>query len=129
MFIKNLGTGTGKITCTPNNEEKSFHFPQDIDVYNYTDKKTGEDVYMTHELRFTYSFKFMASGMDKLVSNITACGKCESCHPGDCLKQYVGEGSIELCDNCRNCLLIKEPCFEPSSEHLRETTKMIVLKG
>ena len=57
LFIKNLGTGTGKIKYISNNEEKYISFSQDIDVYNYTDKKTGGDVCMTHELRFIDSFK------------------------------------------------------------------------
>ena len=112
MFIKNLGTGPGKIKCIPNNEEKYISFSQDIEVYNYTDKN-GKDVYMTHEPRFIDSYKFIGSNMDKLVSNITACGKCESCYPGDCLKRYVKDGKIiqckgiGSCGNCRNCLLVK----------------------
>ena len=64
-------------------------------------------MYMTHELRFIDSFKFMASGMDKLVSNITACGKCKSCCPEDCLKEYEEEGSIRSCGKCKNCLLLR----------------------
>ena len=35
----------------------------------------GKDVYMTHELTFIDSYKFMSSGLDKLVSNITEEGQ------------------------------------------------------
>ena len=72
----------------------------------------------------------MYSSQSSLVTNITACGICESCCPGDCLKQYVEEGNvieykgIESCSKCENCLLIKKPCFEPSTKHLIETHKI-----
>ena len=87
-----------------------------------------------YELRFIDSFKFMGCGLDKLVSNITACGKCESCQPGDCLKRYIEEGKIKQykgigsCDKCRNCLPIKNPCFKPTTKQIRETSKIFVKK-
>ena len=72
----------------------------------------------------------MPSSLGTLVANITVCSKCESCCPGDCLKRYIKDGKIiqckgiGLCGNCRNCLLINEPCFKPITKHLRETRKV-----
>ena len=86
LFIKNLGKTEGKIDCIPNNEERYISFSKDIKVFNYTDKKTGDDVYANHKLRFIDSFKFMSSSLDRLTSNLTACGECDSCGLGDCLK-------------------------------------------
>ena len=86
LFIKNLGKTEGKIDCIPNNEERYISFSKDIKVFNYTDKKTGDDVYANHKLRFIDSFKFMSSSLDRLTSNLTACGECDSCRLGDCLK-------------------------------------------
>ena len=86
LFIKNLGKTEGKIDCIPNNEERYISFSKDIKVFNYTDKKTGDDVYANHKLRFIDSLKFMPSSLDRLTSNLTACGECDSCRLGDCLK-------------------------------------------
>ena len=88
LFIKNLGKTEGKIDCIPNNEERYIYisFSKDIKVFNYTDKKTGDAVYKSHTMRFIDSFKFMSSSLDRLTSNLTACGECDSCGLGDCLK-------------------------------------------
>ena len=86
LFIKNLGKTEGKIDCIPNNEERYISFSKDIKVFNYTDKKTGDAVYKSHTMRFIDSFKFMSSSLDRLTSNLTACGECDSCGLGDCLK-------------------------------------------
>ena len=83
LFIKNLGKTEGKIDCIPNNEERYISFSKDIKVFNYTDKKTGDDVYANHKLRFIDSFKFMSSSLDRLTSNLTACGECDSCRLGE----------------------------------------------
>ena len=130
MFIKNLSKTEGNIKCIPNNEERYISFSKDIKVYNYTDKETGDAVYTNHELRFIDSFKFMSSSLDELTSNLTACGKCDSCRPGDCLKRYV-EGckliqykGIGSCDRCINCQLVKKSCFKPTTKRLRETSKI-----
>ena len=124
LFIKDLGKTEEKtLKCIPNNEEKYISFSKDIEVFNYTDKKTGDAVYADHELRFIDSFKFMPSSLDELVSNLTACGKCDSCKPGDCLKRYVEEG-IGSCDRCINCLLVKKSCLEPTTKRLRETSEI-----
>ena len=86
LFIKNLGKTEGKIDCIPNNEERYISFSKDIKVFNYTDKKTGDAVYKSHTMRFIDSFKFMSSSLDRLTSNLTTCGECDSCGLGDCLK-------------------------------------------
>ena len=86
LFIKNLGKTEGKIDCIPNNEERYISFSKDIKVFNDTDKKTGDAVYKSHTMRFIDSFKFMSSSLDRLTSNLTACGECDSCGLGDCLK-------------------------------------------
>ena len=119
LFIKDLGKTEEKtLKCIPNNEEKYISFSKDIKVFNYTDKNTGDAVYADHELRFIDSFKFMPSSLDELISNLTACGKCDSCKPGDCLKRYVEEG-IGSCDRCINYLLVKKSCFKSTTKRLR----------
>ena len=103
LFIKNLGKTEGNIKYIPNNEERYISFSKDIKVYNYTDKETGDAVYTNHELRFIDSFKFVSSRLDELTSNLIACGKCDSCRPGDCLKRYVEGGKLIQCKGIGSC--------------------------
>ena len=42
-----------------------------------------------NHLTFLDSFQFMSSGLDKLVKNITKCGKCDTCDPDKCIKQHI----------------------------------------
>ena len=68
LFIKKLGVSEGNINCIPNNEEKYISFSKAIVVGTYVDKK-GKVKPIKQQLRFIDSFKFMASSLDKLVSN------------------------------------------------------------
>ena len=69
LFIKNLGVTEGKIDCIPNNEEKYISFKKEIKVDEYINKK-GKTININKEIRFIDSFKFMPSGLDRLVSNL-----------------------------------------------------------
>ena len=69
LFIKTLGVSEGKIDCIPNNEEKYISFRKVIQVDSYKNKK-GKTINISKELRFIDSFKFMASSLDQLVSNL-----------------------------------------------------------
>ncbi|XP_022784290.1 uncharacterized protein LOC111324887 [Stylophora pistillata] len=70
LFVKNLGKTEGDIKCIPNNEEKYISFSKSVAVGSYT-KKEEEEVDIKTELRFIDSSKFMASSLDKLVSNLS----------------------------------------------------------
>ena len=74
LFIKNLGVSEGNINCIPNNEEKYISFTKQsvVHAWNYRDKVTGRPgrKAIKRDLRFIDSFKFMASSLDKLVSNL-----------------------------------------------------------
>ena len=75
LFIKNLGVTDGKINCIPSNEEKYISFTKQIVVDTFEGKKQGAKgcaatFKVTRELRFIDSFKFMDSGLDKLVNNL-----------------------------------------------------------
>lgn len=68
FFIKNLGKAEGNIKCIPNNGEKYISFSKDVVVGSFKNNK-GEKI--KHEIRFIDSFKFMASSLDKLISNLS----------------------------------------------------------
>ena len=69
LFIKNLGKTEGNIKCIPNNEEKYISFSKDYVIDTFINKD-GKEKEVKHELRFIDSFKFMASSLDKLTSNL-----------------------------------------------------------
>ena len=81
LFIKQLGavssTTSGNINCIANTEEKYISFTKKILVETVVEKKKGEEqereVYLNN--RFIDSFKFMSSGLDSLVKNLTDNGK------------------------------------------------------
>ena len=69
LLIKNLGFSEGNIDCIPNNEERYISFTKRIQVGSYMSKK-GETKPLIHQIRFIDSFKFMATSLDKLISNL-----------------------------------------------------------
>ena len=66
LFIKILG---GDLSCIPKNDEKFISFTKNVVVGSYTDA-SGEDRDRHRKLRFIDSFKFMNSGLAKLVENL-----------------------------------------------------------
>ncbi|KAK3737410.1 hypothetical protein QZH41_000675 [Actinostola sp. cb2023] len=68
LFVKSLGFSEGKIDCIPNNEEKYISFKKEIVVGSWI--KDGKTLLIKRELRFIDSFKFMSSGLDRLVGNL-----------------------------------------------------------
>ena len=69
LFIKNLGVTEGEIDCIAKNDEKFISFTKNVVVGNYTDAN-GDDRERYRKLRFIDSFKFMNSGLAKLVENL-----------------------------------------------------------
>ena len=69
LFIKNLGVSEGNIDCIPNNEEKYISFTKHVEVDKFL--KDEKEVIVKRELRFIDSMKFMNSGLDKLVQNLS----------------------------------------------------------
>jgi len=64
LFVKNLNTlGDGDIDCIPNTEEKYISFSKSI----YDENKKFK-----YKIRFLDSFRFMASGLDKLTANLNS---------------------------------------------------------
>ena len=128
LFIKNLGATKGNINCIPNNEEKYISFTKQIVVDTFANKE-GRRVEVKREIRFIDSFKFMASSLSNLTDNLTKCGKCEACKPGDCMKKYIENGKIVKykgignCEKCKNCKLAKSKCLSPTDKNMCETKK------
>ena len=71
LFIKQLGVSEGEINCIANNEEKYISFTKKIQVDSVVNEKERK-VYLNN--RFIDSFKFMQSGLDSLVKNLTNNG-------------------------------------------------------
>ena len=72
LFVKNLGVSEGEINCIPLNEEKYISFAKKIIVDTYYDDDEGKEKYVTRELRFIDSLRFMNSSLDNLVSNLSS---------------------------------------------------------
>ena len=101
------------INAIPNNMEKYMAFM------------------LGNHLTFIDSFQFMGSSLEKLVSNITKCGKCETCKPDDCMKLNINYKNKTLqhktslpCNECKNCKNIDEDCINPKYDKLKYTSKM-----
>ena len=90
LFIKQLGVSSGEINCIANTEEKYISFTKkilvgvsdDLSERSKTETKGDnkpekeKDIYLNN--RFIDSFKFMSSGLDSLVKNLTDNGKDSS---------------------------------------------------
>ena len=69
LFIKNLGVSEGEIRCIPKTDEKYISFTKSVVVGEYVNGD-GEVRTRKGSLRFLDSFKFMSSGLAKLVNNL-----------------------------------------------------------
>ena len=73
LFIKQLGVTSGDINCIANTEEKYISFTKKILVDTIIDEDDKErKKYLNN--RFIDSFKFMSSGLESLVKNLTNNG-------------------------------------------------------
>ena len=100
------------INAIPNNMEKYMAFM------------------LGNHLTFIDSFQFMSSGLEKLVSNITKCGKCDTCNPGKCLKKVSKKDNIRQhktslpCGECMNCKNKDKACINPKYNDLKYTSEI-----
>ena len=69
LFIRNLGVTEGEIDCISKTDEKYISFTKSVVVGSYVDK-SGEEKERKAKLRFIDSFKFMSSGLAKLVVDL-----------------------------------------------------------
>ena len=101
------------INAIPNNMEKYMAFM------------------LGNHLTFLDSFQFMSSSLEKLVTNITKCGKCDTCKPDKCMKLNINNKNKTLqhktslpCNECKNCKNIDEDCINSKYDKLKYTSKM-----
>jgi hypothetical protein len=66
LFIKELGKVSGEINAIPETDQKYICLTQTIIVGTYIDRKTGRERYITRDLRFLDTFRFMPSSLDAL---------------------------------------------------------------
>ena len=107
MFIRELGKklNTGKIGAIAENKEKYFSFNVDVDVDVVADSHTddsGEVEEKKIQLRFIDSFKFMASSLDSLTSNLVGvsgmvCNNCRGSFELPIDEYCIAHGK------CKNC--------------------------
>ena len=83
-----------------------------------------------NHLTFIDSFQFMSSSIDKLVENVTKCGKCETCKPDSCICRSVsGRGRVIQhqtsypCLECKNCKKVGKSCVNPVYNNLKYTSE------
>ena len=69
LFIKQLGSLQGELSCIPSTEEKYISFSKKIKVDEYRSRKTGYMVPLYFEIRFIDSYKFQQTSLEKLVKN------------------------------------------------------------
>ena len=119
--------------------------------YEYTNKKgqkcqmninaipNNMEKYMAfmlgNHLTFLDSFQFMSSSLDKLVTNITKCGKCDTCKHNKCMKLNINNKNETLqhktsipCGDCQNCKNKDKDedkyCIDPIFDKLKYTSKI-----
>ena len=107
LFIKELRTEFNKddIGVIAENKEKYISFNVKINVKLAGVKdKDGKEVYKNIQLRFIDSFRFMASSLDKLASNL--CGtsgiQCDKCKGNIEIVNISGDYIASLgCERCK----------------------------
>ena len=73
LFIRELGKETTKIGVITENKEKYISFTTNVMIDEYQDK--GKTKEKKVQLQFIDSFKFMASSLDSLTSNLAKGGQ------------------------------------------------------
>ena len=96
MFIKDIAETPGEIKCIAKTEENYISFSKTIVVDSFTkwDEKVGnyKEFKVKREIRFLDSFKFMASGLEKLASNLDSFPQLERCFEGKQLELVKRKG-------------------------------------
>ena len=82
-------------------------------------------------LVFIDSFQFMSSSLENLVKNITKCGECDACNPGNCIKRIVDSEDHIMqhktsfsCGECINCKNSSKSCMKLNHDNLIYTSKV-----
>ena len=85
---------------------------------------------MEKYMAFMLGNQFMSSSLEKLIKNITKCGKCDTCDPGKCTKQHINKGKTIQhitsfpCSKCINCKNKDKACMSPNYDKLKYTSKV-----
>ena len=68
--------------------------------------------------------------LDKLVENVTKCGKCETCKPDSCIRRSVSDRGRIIqhqtsypCLECKNCTKVGKSCVNPVHNNLKNTSE------
>ncbi|XP_072028310.1 uncharacterized protein [Amphiura filiformis] len=134
LFVKNLGKTEGKIDCIPNNEEKYISFTKQIVVDSFVNKEEKE-VEVKRDLRFIDSFKFMASGLGKLVENLV--GQDDAIKPlvggkFDTIKEYKEAYQKRTGENLKHqhyCHLLKKSNCKNLQRFYAKQIDLLLRKG
>ena len=101
------------INAIPNNMEKYMAFM------------------LGNHLTFLDSFQIVSSGLEKLVENITKCGKCDTCNPGKCIKRHINNKDKIIQHKtslpggkCINCENVDKVCINPNYNNLKYTSQV-----
>ena len=96
MFIKDIADTPGEIKCIAKTEENYISFSKTVVVDSFVkwDKEAGnyKEITIRREIRFLDSFKFMASSLEKLVSNLDSFPQLERCFGGKQLELVKQKG-------------------------------------
>ena len=85
FIMQEIGEIAKKHTYT---NKKGEQCQMNLNVIPQTFEKYLAFMLGTH-LVFIDSFQFMSSSLDKLTSNLTKCGKCDTCNPDKCTKRSI----------------------------------------
>ena len=105
------------ITATPTNMEKYLCFE------------------LGRNLKFIDSMKFLGTSLEKLVDNVTGCGRCKACKPDPCKRKVEYDGNMNQhitsfpFSSCVNCNSLGKPCINPNYNLLKYTSEVFKGKG